>query len=134
LKIWIWGTLLFNKESLPTESKVSNPKIQYEWLSGSFVWEDEGLWEIRSRHLKDVFKYVIKHRMSLITGQQESEDVMRSKKFDQQVFRMVQKRFPDWIGFDEKRCSFDSDLAQRIVRIKKVEDWRIQKIFDEEEQ
>jgi hypothetical protein len=68
IKIWIWITFLRNKELLPTESKIINPKIEYETMSGAFIWEDEGLWELRNHHLKDAFKYVINHRMKLVAG------------------------------------------------------------------
>jgi len=55
LKIWFWITFLRNKKTLPTESKIVNPKMEYEGLSGAFIWEDEGLWENRNHHLKRCF-------------------------------------------------------------------------------
>jgi len=127
LKIWFWITFLRNKKTLPTESKIVNPKMEYEGLSGAFIWEDEGLWENRNHHLKDAFKYVIHHRMKLIAGSDNDVGVMRSKSFDKKIFEMAKKHFPNWIGFDKSRCSYDSELADRIMRIRKVADWRFQK-------
>ena len=68
LKIWIWITFIRNKESLPTEFRIDNPKMEYETMSGAFIWEDEGLWDWRNHHLQDAFKYVLNHRMNLIVG------------------------------------------------------------------
>ena len=42
LKIWIWITFIWNKETLPTESRIDNPKMEFETMSGAFIWEDEG--------------------------------------------------------------------------------------------
>ncbi|ESU20957.1 hypothetical protein FCR2A7T_07280 [Flavobacterium cauense R2A-7] len=127
LKTWIWITFIRNKETLPTESKIINPKMEYETMSGAFIWEDEGLWELRNNQLKDAFKYVINHRMKLIVGRDSDVEVMRSKNFDKRIFEMAKKYFPNWIGFEKSRCSYNSELADRILRIKKVENWRFQK-------
>ncbi len=132
LKIWIWITFLRNKEQLPTESKITNPKMEYEEMSGAFIWEDEGLWDVRNHHLAAAFKYVIHHRMTLIVGPDNDVDVMRSKKFDKKIFKMAKKHFPHWIGFNESRCSYNPELADRILRIKKVADWRLKKLFGED--
>ena len=131
LKTWIWITFIRNKETLPTESKIINPKMEYETISGAFIWEDEGLWELRNNQLKDAFKYVINHRMKLIVGRDSDVEVMRSKNFDKRIFEMAKKYFPNWIGFEKSRCSYNSELADRILRIKKVENWRFQKILNE---
>lgn len=131
LKLWIWITFIKNKETLPTKSKNTNPKMEHEGLSGAFIWEDEGLWDLRNHHLADAFKYVIHHRMKLVAGPDNDVGVMRSYSFDKQIFEMAKKYFPDWIGFDESRCSYNPELAERIMRIRKVADWRFQKMLDE---
>lgn len=130
LKIWFWITFLRNKESLPTESKMMNPKMDYETMSGAFIWEDEGLWELRNHHLLNAFKYVLNHRVHLVLGPNNDAIVMRSKRFDKQIFNMAKRHFPDWIGFHESRCSYNPELAERMKRILKVAEWRMQKIFD----
>jgi len=65
--------------------------------------------------------------MKLIAGSDNDVGVMRSKSFDKKIFEMAKKHFPNWIGFDKSRCSYDSELADRIMRIRKVADWRFQK-------
>lgn len=132
LKTWIWFTFLRNKESLPTESKMINPKMEYECMSGAFTWEDEGLWELRNHHLQDAFKYVINHRMKLIVGTDKDVGFMRSLSFDKKIYEMAKKHFPNWIGFNKSRCSYNSELENRILRIKKVEKWKYQKLMNEE--
>lgn len=127
LKAWIWITLINNKEKLPTESKIINPKIEYEAMSGSIIWEDEGLWELRNRHLQNAFKYVLNHRMQLIVGQSNDVGIMRSKNFDKNIFEMAKKHFPNWIGFDKSRCIFNSELRDKINRIKNIENWKFEK-------
>jgi hypothetical protein len=132
LKTWIWITFIRSKELLPTESNITNPKMEYETMSGAFIWEDEGLWECRNHHLVDAFKYVINHRMKLVIGHNSDAGVMRSKTFDETIFKMAKKHFPNWIGFNESRCSYDPKLADRMLRIIKVANWRIDKLMNEE--
>lgn len=128
LKTWFWLVFIRNKEKLPTESKITNPKMKYEVMSGAIYWEDEGLWELRNHHLQDAFKYVLNHRMKLIVGGDNDIGVMRSKNFDQSIFKMAKKYFPNWVGFDLSRCSYNSEYRDRILRVKKVENWRYQKL------
>ncbi len=130
LKTWICITFIRNKETLPTKAKIINPKMEYETMSGAFIWEDEGLWELRNHHLQDAFKYVLNHRMKLIVGPDYDVGVMRSKSFDKSIFEMAKIYFPNWIGFDYSRCSYNSELGDRILRIEKVEKWRFQKEFN----
>jgi len=127
LKTWIWITFINNKETLPTKSNITNPKIEYETMSGAFIWEDEGLWELRNHNLQNAFKYVLNHRMQLIVGQNNDVGIMRSKSFDKSIFEMAKKYFPNWIGFDKSRCIFNSELGDRIHRIKNVENWKFEK-------
>lgn len=131
LKTWIKLVFLKNKEVLPSNSTIDNPKVEYEVLSGALIWEDEGLWELKNHHLQDAFKYVINHRMYLILGSDKDVGVIRSKKFDKKIFKMAKKHFPNWIGFSYSRCSFNSKLADRIYRIKKVEKWKLDKLLNE---
>ncbi|WGH75263.1 hypothetical protein P8625_14480 [Tenacibaculum tangerinum] len=132
LKTWIWITFIRNKEVLPTNSKNTNPKMEYEGFSGAFIWEDEGLWELRNHNLVNAFKYVIHHRMTLVVGSKNDVGVMRSYSFDKQIFEMAKKHFPNWIGFHESRCSYNSEIANSMMRIRKVADWRFQKLLNEE--
>ena len=129
-KIWIWITLLRNKGTLPTVSKIITPKMEYEVMSGSFIWEDEGLWEHRNHHLQNAFKYVINHRMNLIVGPDNDVGYMRSRSFDKKIFEMAKKHFPNWIGFQGSRCSYNPEFAERILRIKKVEKWKYEKLLN----
>lgn len=131
LKLWIWRTFIIHKGKLPTKSEMSNPKMEYEGFSGAFIWEDEGLWET-NHLLANAFKYVIHHRMTLVIGSKNDVSVMRSKKFDKQIFEMAKKYFPNWIGFDISRCSYNTDVADRMMRIRKVANWKFQKLLNEE--
>jgi len=131
LKTWIWIIFLIRKEKLPTVSKAINPKMEEEGMSGAFIWDDEGLWELKNHHLLDAFKYVINHRMKLVVGSENDVGFMRSYSFDKQIFKLAKRFHPDWVGFDKSRCSYNQELAERIIRIKKVADWRFQKILNE---
>ncbi len=131
LKVWIWIVFVRSKGTLPTESTISSPKMQYEVLSGAFIWEDEGLWELRNHHLQNAFKYVINHRMKLIVGPEKDVGYMLSVKFDESIFKMAKKYFPNWIGFQESRCSYNPEIRDRILRIKKVENWKYNKLMNE---
>lgn len=131
LKTWFWIVFMRNKEILPTESKINNPKMKYEVMSGAIYWEDEGLMELRNHYLQDAFKYVLNHRMKLIVGPDNEEGFMRSKNFDASIFEMAKKYFPNWIGFDTSRCSYNSEFRDRIIRMKKVEKWQYQKLLND---
>ncbi|AWA31090.1 hypothetical protein HYN48_13890 [Flavobacterium magnum] len=130
LKTWILICFIRNKQTLPTKSKISNPKMEYEMMSGAFIWEDEGLWDLKNHHLKDAFKYVISHRMNLVVNPENYVGAMRSKSFDKNIFEMAKKYFPNWIGFEKSRCSYNSKLEDRILRIKKVEKWKFEKMIN----
>ena len=132
LKIWIWITFFKNKGTLPSESKIVDPKIEYEIMSGAFIWEDEGLWDCPNHRLQNAFKYVVKHRTNLITGPDNDVRDMRSKKLDESIFKMAKQCFPNWIGFEDSRCSYNAELSERIKRIRKVSEWKIQKLMNED--
>lgn len=130
-KLLILKTFILHRKSLPTKSSMENPKMKYEVFSGAFIWDDEGLWEAHYQ-LADAFKSVIHQRMKLIVGSDNNVGVFRSVKFDEQIFNMAKRFFPHWIGFQPDRCSYNPELAHRIMRIKKVEHWRYEKLLNEE--
>lgn len=129
LKLWILRIFILHRNSLPTHSNIENPKMEYDIFSGAFIWEDEGLWEAHYQ-LADAFKSVIHQRMKLIVGLDNNIGVFRSVTFDEQIFNMAKRFFPHWIGFQSARCSYNSELAHRIIRIKKVEQWKYEKLLN----
>lgn len=131
LKIYYIVILRKYTNSLPTTSNIEHPKMEYEGMSGSFIWEDEGLWEVNHR-LADAFKSVIHQRMKMVIGPENDVGVMHSKKFDKSIFNIAKKYYPNWIGFREDRCTYHPEIAERMMRILKVADWRIKKMFDED--
>lgn len=104
--------------------------MELEGLSGGFYWEDEGL-EEAPYHLQKAFKHVIAHRTQLVVGPENDVGFLESRNFDKKVFHLAIKYFPDWIGFDESRCTYDPILADRMMRIKKVADYRFEKLLEE---
>jgi len=119
-----------NRNKLPTTSDIINPKMEYDVMSGAFHWEDEGL--LYYPDLASAFNYVVNYRTSLVVGPSNNISVMESVNFDKQIFKMAKKYFPDWIGFHESRCSYDPQLAGRMMRIIKVANWRLEKFMNEE--
>ncbi|MDY8137480.1 hypothetical protein [Aquimarina sp. 2201CG5-10] len=113
---------------MPTKSEMVNPKMEYETMSGAFIWEDEGLWDTH-HHFAWTFRHVIHHRTKLVMGPQNNIESLSSGNFDKQVFELAKKYYPDWIGFDEPRCSYNPKLAERMIRIIKVANWRIDKLM-----
>ncbi len=133
LQIWIWIIFLRNKNKLPKDSNFINPKMEYELSSDAFIWEDEGLWELKLE-MANAFKYVIHERMKLVIGDKNNNlGFIRSANFDKRIFNMAKKYFPSWIGFHNSRCSYNPEIAERMLRIKKVAEWRIKKILDEDD-
>ncbi|MFC4632329.1 hypothetical protein ACFO3O_00305 [Dokdonia ponticola] len=131
LKIWFWRLFIVHKNTLPTKSDRIHPKMEYELMSGGFIWEDEGLWGMQ-RDLANAFRYVLHHRTKLVLGPINSMGIMGSDNFDKQIFKMAQKYFPDWIGFHESRCSYNPELADRMMRILKVANWRMDKVINDD--
>lgn len=129
-RIWIWILFLKYKNTLPTTSEIENPKMEFEFFSEAFIWEDEGLWEINHR-LANAFKPVICHRMKLVIGSDCDLGVFVSAKFDEQIFGLAKRYFSNWIGFHSSRCSYNQELSNRMLRIRKVVDWRMEKLLNE---
>ena len=131
LKIWFWITFIRNRNSLPSQSTVDNPEMKYEVMSGSFIWEDEGLWDLKNYVLGEAFKHVIHHRMSLVIGTDTDVGAMRTKRFDKSIYNMAKRYFPNWIGFHPSRCQYNHEVADRMKRIRKVADRNVDRFFDE---
>ncbi|NQZ34669.1 MAG: hypothetical protein HRT58_03355 [Crocinitomicaceae bacterium] len=98
--------------------------MEYHALAGAVLWEDEGLTKCHP-DLENVFRYVIHYRTSLITGETNTSNS------DKRYYELAKKYFPKWIGFDISRCSFNAERSDRIKRIRKVSEWRIDKLMKE---
>ena len=101
-----------------------NPKMEYTPLTDADFWEDEGLIECHS-DLGNVFSQVIFHRTELITG------VAALSNEHKRYFYLAKKYFPNWIGFDSSRCAYNAERTERILRIRKVSQWKIDKILND---
>lgn len=98
--------------------------MEYHVLADGVFWDDEGLREIEWE-LSNAFRFVINFRTKLITNSNEPNE------FYQQIYKLAQRYFPNWIGFKKERCSHNEELAERIERIRKVSGWKIDKTFKE---
>lgn len=115
------------KDGLPKTYEMETPEMKYHVLADGVFWEDEGIEKMDIR-LSNVFRFVLNYRTHLITRQ--SKVNLRSKI----AYDLAREHFPNWIGFQEDRCSFDKDLAIKIARIREVSRWKLEKlILDEEE-
>ena len=117
-----------HKDRLTTTSKVSNPKMEYHTMADAIFWEDEGLREW-GFELENSLRHVINYRTTLIT---EAKHDVKNEDLNRYIFELAKVYFPDWIGFQEARCSYNAQLASRIKRIRKVSNWKIEKLFNEE--
>ena len=119
-----------HKNSLPTKTDLENPKLEIEGFTWAVHWEDEGL-PHPSYYLTRSLLYVIHYRSRLILGNKGKMSGYGPKYFDKIMFKLAKFHFPNWIGFNPNRCSFDPELADRILRMQKVSEWRLNKMFDE---
>ncbi len=119
------------KNTLPTTSDCIDPKMKYEVMSGAFIWEDEGLWGMH-HELANAFRYVLHHRTKLVLGPTNSMGVMRLDNFDKQIYKLAKKYFPDWIGFEASRCTYNPQVANRMMRILKVVEWKTDKLMNDD--
>lgn len=130
-KIIIKRRFKAHKNGLPKGSNIIDPKMEYDPLKGAVYWEDEGLLEC-GPDLASVLGPVVSYRTHLITypiNEIENKDFNR---FDKQIFSLAKRYFPDWIGFRQNRCSYNSELSDRIKRIRKVSEWKIDKVMNED--
>ena len=97
--------------------------MEYHALADAIVWEDEGLDNCHS-DLENMFRHVIHYRTGLITGDHSGTD--------KRYFVLAKKYFPDWIGFNLDRCSFNPEHSDRIRRIRKVTSWKIDKMMNDD--
>ena len=122
LKILIRRIFKKHRNTLPIKSDLSNPNMEFHAMANAVLWEDEGLIECHP-DLENVFRYVIYYRTSLITGETNTDTA------DKQYFELAKKYFPKWIGFDSSRCSYNAERSDRIKRIRKVSEWRVDKLM-----
>jgi len=127
LKFLIKKTFRKYRNSLPNKTELNNPKMDYHILADSIVWEDEGISECNP-DLENVFRYVLKHRTSLILNKPFGNEV----KFNKQIYELAKKYFPLWIGFYQNRCSYDIELSDKIKRIRKTTEWKMDKMINED--
>ena len=71
------------------------------------------------------FKSIVELRAML------DEKSISTSELIQESFELAKKYFPKWIGFESSRCSFDAERSDRIKRIRKVSDWKIDKIIND---
>ncbi len=125
-----WWAMIYHRNSLPKETTLLNPIMETEGMSWAVFWEDEGM-PNPSYNLTRAFVYVFHYRTSLIVGNSGNIPGYGPKNFNKLMFRLAKYYFPDWIGFDKNRCSYNPELASRILRIHKVSKWQLDKLLDE---
>ncbi|WP_128755290.1 hypothetical protein [Aquimarina sediminis] len=105
--------------------------MEIEGMSWAVFWEDEGL-PTPSLNLTRAFVYVIHYRTFLIVGNKNETGNYGPKYFNKLMFKLAKVYFPDWIGFNKGRCSYNPELGNRVLRIQKVAEWKLNKMFDNE--
>lgn len=119
------------KDSLPTKSDFENPKFDYHALADAIVWEDEEIEKCNPK-LENALRYALNYRTNLIANTDFETNNANSGKIEKRTFKLAKKYFPNWIRFNESRCSYNSELSDRIKRIRKVSEWKIDKMLNYE--
>ena len=125
-RFWVKKIFRKYKYSLPTKSKLVNPKMNYHILADAVAWEDEGI-EKCNPELENAFRFVLMYRTYLICNIK-----VDSSNKNLKTFELAKKYFPNWIGFNNSRCSYNAELSDRINRIRKVSEWKINKMMNDE--
>ncbi|WP_075343377.1 hypothetical protein [Tenacibaculum agarivorans] len=122
--------LLRYRNQLIRLSKIENPKMEYYFMPGGVIWEDE--YEDRLLHkLSYILGFAIVYRTKLLKyPNYESRTKHLNDKY-KRTFYLAKKYFPDWIGFQKSRCNYTPELSNRLYRIEKVVSWRLKK-FEQE--
>mgnify|MGYP007079439012 CR=1 FL=1 len=120
------------KNSLPTKFVSKNPKMDYHVLADAVVWNDEGI-ETCHPELENALRYALNYRTNLIVEENFNFKKENLNSPGKRTFELAKKYFPNWIGFDKNRCEFNPQLSERIKRIRKVSEWKIEKLTNSEE-
>ncbi|AUS06863.1 hypothetical protein [Pseudotamlana carrageenivorans] len=120
------------KNSLPTKSVSEKPKMDYHVLADAVVWNDEGIKKCNPE-LENALRYALNYRTSLIVDKNFEIKKKNSNSIGKRTFELAKKYFPNWIGFEKKRCEYNQELSDRIKRIRKVSEWKIERLMNSEE-
>tara|TARA_R110002072_G_scaffold262818_3_gene421694 strand:+ start:3713 stop:4144 length:432 start_codon:yes stop_codon:yes gene_type:complete len=120
------------KNSLPTQSVSEKPKMDYHVLADAVVWNDEGI-EKCNPELENALRYALNYRTNLIVDQNFGIKKKNSNSIGKRTFELAKKYFPNWIGFEKNRCEYNPELSNRIKRIRKISDWKIEKLMNSDE-
>ena len=96
-----------------------NSRTQYHVMADAIFWDDEGIKNLNSK-LGNSFRCILHHRTSLITGTPE--------EIYAKVYNIAKQYFPEWVGFSEDRTTYCPELADRIERIRKASNYKIEQI------
>lgn len=120
------------KNSLPTKSVSETQKMDYHILADAVVWNDEGI-EKCNPELENTLRYALNYRTNLIVDEDFGIKKENSNSIGKRTFELAKKYFPNWIGFEKERCEYNPELSERIKRIRKVSDWKIEKLMNSDE-
>lgn len=120
------------RNQLISSSEIIAPKMEYYIMPGGVIWEDENEDRILDRlTFSNVFGFVIIYRTKLIKYPDYEKRTKHLNDKHRKAFYLAKKFFPDWIGFQESRCTYNPALSNRLYRIEKVVSWRLKK-FEQE--
>lgn len=119
--------------SLPGESNMNNPKMDYYMAQDAVIWEDEGIvLSGLESELANLIGFVVNYRTFLITNVLKLD--IDKNNVNKKVYELAKIHFPDWIGFKKERCSFNPQHADRIARLRVVANWRFEKLLKESDE
>lgn len=117
------------KNSLPTHTVSENPKMDYHILADAVFWDDEGIEKCKPE-LENALRYALNYRTRLIVSENIGLEKEQSYTIGKRIYKLAKKYFPDWIGFNKNRCSYNPELSEKIKRIRKVSEWKVKKVMD----
>ncbi|MCJ8328862.1 MAG: hypothetical protein HRT89_10530 [Lentisphaeria bacterium] len=96
---------------------------QYDVMSDSIIWFDEWLLGLPVE-LTWTLRMVYHHRSAIICGEEENSEW-------KDIYDMGKLYFPKWRGYRKRRNQYCPKKSDRLKRIRKVSDWKIDKIINE---
>jgi hypothetical protein len=96
---------------LPEGKANESLEPEYEMMSGAFIWKDEcpDLPEL-SKDEVGCLRSIWRYRTSLATG-------IEDNRFSE-MWALLKRQSPNWIGFSDSRCTYSDKLARRYLEIK----------------
>lgn len=109
---------ILNRKRIPW-----NIAWKYEIMSDAIIFLDEWTLSLPTE-LNNCLRAIFHHRAAIICGEEEQSEY-------KEAYELGKVYFPKWRGYRKKRNQFCPVKSERLKRIRKVSNWKMEKMFKE---